>query len=258
MGLSSAGATPAGIDLPAHGEMAAWTKLQTNQPLTKHCAGETHYRGQTAAAGDDTLANPRHCCTIGGTYRGGRCRIGGPAAGQLFAAPTQGCAQDPRLSHHPQWRGAHQQRPCQRRHPGECGRPGAPAARARVRKNGRQGRAPCTGPRIPAAAGGRAPHCHRQTRRHGRARRQRRELWRDRATAPGTTAGPLSGAGAPAGPRNLGHFAGGQEAQRAHAVAGPVPPARDRQDLSGPGGGRLACAQKAHRHAVAQIPAARW
>ena len=45
-GLSSACATPAGIDLPAR-EMAVWTKLQTDQPLTKHCAGETHYRGQT-------------------------------------------------------------------------------------------------------------------------------------------------------------------------------------------------------------------
>ena len=26
-----------------------WTKLQTNQPLTKQRAGETHYRGQTTA-----------------------------------------------------------------------------------------------------------------------------------------------------------------------------------------------------------------
>ena len=31
------------------GEMAVWTKLQTNQPLTKHCAGETDYRRQNTA-----------------------------------------------------------------------------------------------------------------------------------------------------------------------------------------------------------------
>ena len=32
------------------GRRVVWTKIQTNQPLTKHCAGETHYRGQTGFA----------------------------------------------------------------------------------------------------------------------------------------------------------------------------------------------------------------
>ena len=37
---------------------AVWTKIQTNQPLTKRCAGETYYRGQSAIppAGDPRRA----------------------------------------------------------------------------------------------------------------------------------------------------------------------------------------------------------
>lgn len=49
-----------GIDLPAPGEMAGWTKIQMKQPLThKVRAGETHYRGQTAPR---TYPKPRICC----------------------------------------------------------------------------------------------------------------------------------------------------------------------------------------------------
>ena len=40
------------------GRRAMWTKIQTNQPLTKRCAGETYYRGQSAIppAGDPRRA----------------------------------------------------------------------------------------------------------------------------------------------------------------------------------------------------------
>src|SRR5690606_41213189 len=54
---------------------------------------------------------------------------------------------------------------------------------------------------------------------------------RDRAVAPGAAAGALPGTGAPARPRDLGHPAAGEEALGADGAAGPVPPARDGQDL---------------------------
>ena len=60
----------------------------------------------------------------------------------------------------------------------------------------------------------------------------------------------VPGTGAPAGPRDLRHPAGGQEAQRAGGAAGPVPRTRDRQDLSGAGRRRLARQQEGARRAA--------
>lgn len=44
------------------GRRVVWTKIQTNQPLTKRCAGETYYRGQSAIppAGYPRRTHPHH------------------------------------------------------------------------------------------------------------------------------------------------------------------------------------------------------
>ena len=120
---------------------------------------------------------------------------------------------------------------------------------------GRARRAARAGARVSRAATKTSTAGHRQARRRGGAWRQRRELRRDRAAAHGAARGAVPGTGAPAGPRDLGHPAGRQEAQRADGAAGPVPRARDRQDLPGAGRGRLAGQQEGARRAAAQVPA---
>ena len=144
------------------------------------------------------------------------------------------------------------------RHPGGSRRRDAPAAGAPAEARGRaQAGAARAGARIPGPVRRRAPAGHRQAGRRGGARRQRRQLRRDRAVAPGAAAGALPGTGAPARPRNLRHPAGGQEAQRPDGAAGPVSRARDRQDLPGAGRRRLAGQQEGDRRAAAQVPAGR-
>ena len=68
----------------------------------------------------------------------------------------------------------------------------------------------------------------------------------------GTARGSLPGTGASPRPRNLRHPAGGQEAQRPDRAAGPVPRARDRQDL--PGAGRRRAGRPTRRCSTRRWP----
>ena len=188
---------------------------------------------------------------------GGR-RIGRAAAGQLPHPRAQGRAQDAHLPHHPLGRGASQQRPGVGGRPRPGRRRVAHSTDPPVRTRRGKGRTAGAGARVSGGVRGRGLSRHRQTGRRGGARWQRGELWGDRADATGTAAGAVAGIGAPARPRNQWFAADRQKEKRAQGAAGPIPRARNRQNLSGTGQGAMAGQSQGAGPAAAQIPAARW
>ena len=180
---------------------SAWTKLQ-GKSTTYSVTLVKHIIGGDAAS----------CKRAGQISRGGR-RIRRPAARQLPDPPAQGRAQDPRLPDHPQRRGAGEQGPGGGRHAGR-----RPATWCGCRRSGFRRKSaeklekPAPAREFPVLFEDEhliAIDKPAGVAVHGGSGVSFGVIEQLRQARPGAK---LPGTGAPAGPRNLRHPAGGQEA----------------------------------------------